>query len=159
MRLTTKATLAALIQAQWFTSIGVHDTDSAIVLSSWGEAIESCSSPEWEDLCLEAANQYRERLLERSVERFRKWNDVVDKMKPIAQALVREKCQQVVEENDLPQVFLDTVDWDILGVLMEAEYSDVYPLGYYGSQGYWYVHGHFPCGWQGEFPEGKLIIY
>ena len=159
MRLTTKATLATLIQAQWFDSVGVHDTDSAIVLSSWGEAIESCSSPEWEDLCLEAANQYRERLLERSVERFRKWNDVVDKMKPIAQALVREKCQQVVEENDLPQVFLDTVDWDIIGVLMEAEYADVYPPGYYASQAYWYVHGHFPCGWQGKFPKGKLIIY
>jgi hypothetical protein len=28
-------------------------------------------------------------------------------MKPIAQALVREKCQQVVEENDLPQVLID----------------------------------------------------
>ena len=107
MRLTTKATLATLIQAQWFDSVGVHDTDSAIVLSSWGEPIESCSSLEWENLCLEAANQYRERLLERSVERFRRWNDVVDKMKPIAQALVREKCQQVVEENDLPQVLID----------------------------------------------------
>ena len=159
MRLTTKATLATLIQAQWFDTVGVHDTDSAIVLSSWGEAIESCSSPEWEDLCLEAANQYRERLLERSLERFRKWNEIVDEMKPLAQALVQEKCQQVVEENNLPQVFLDTVDWDIIGVLMEAEYADVYPPGYYASQAYWYVHGHFPCGWQGKFPKGKLIIY
>ena len=80
-------------------------------------------------------------------------------MKPLAQALVQEKCQQVVEENNLPQVFLDTVDWDIIGVLMEAEYADVYPPGYYASQAYWYVHGHFPCGWQGKFPKGKLIIY
>ncbi|WP_238360606.1 hypothetical protein [Iningainema tapete] len=23
----------------------------------------------------------------------------------------------------------------------------------------WYRLGHFPCGWEGEYPEGKLIIY
>ena len=42
---------------------------------------------------------------------------------------------------------------------MEAEFADVYPPGFYASQAYWYVKGHFPCGWQGEFPNGTLIIY
>jgi len=52
------------------------------------------------------------------------------------------------------------VQWEILGVCMEAEYADVYPPGFYASQAYWYVKGHFPCGWEGgEFPKGKLIIY
>lgn len=23
----------------------------------------------------------------------------------------------------------------------------------------WYVRGHFPCGWEGEYPLGKLIVY
>ena len=57
------------------------------------------------------------------------------------------------------QKSLSAVQWDILHVCMEAEYADVYPPGFYASQAYWYVKGHFPCGWQGEFPNGKLIVY
>jgi len=106
-----------------------------------------------------ASNEYRQRLAERSPERFRKWNEIVVEVKPFAQALVREKVESVVKEHDLPKVFVDTVDWDILHLCMEAEYADIYPPGFYASQAYWYLNGHFPCGWEGEFPEGKLVIY
>jgi len=56
-------------------------------------------------------------------------------------------------------MFEHCVQWDILHVCMEAECADVFPAAYYASQAYWYVKGHFPCGWEGEFPKGKLIIY
>jgi hypothetical protein len=155
----TESTLEKLRQAQWFRFVGVHDTKAAKSLSSWQEAIESCGSAEWEDLCLEAANQYCERLAERAPERFQAWNDIVLAIKPAVIALVREKTKQIVEENDLPTALVNTVNWDILHLCMEAEYADVYPPGFFASQAYWYVKGHFPCGWQGDFPEGKLIIY
>jgi hypothetical protein len=155
----TEATLEKLRNERWFRNVGVRDTDSADVLSSWQAAIESCSSLEWENLCLEAVNQYRARVIEKSPVRFEKWNDIVVAIKPVTQALVREKTASVVAEHDLPKVFLDTVDWDILNLCMEAEYADVYPPGFYASQAYWYLKGHFPCGWQGAFPKGKLVIY
>jgi len=59
----TVATLDQLEKANWFASVGVKDTTAAIVLSSWQEAIEHCSSVEWENLCLEAVNQYCGRLV------------------------------------------------------------------------------------------------
>jgi hypothetical protein len=155
----TKATLEQLRRADWFHRVGVRDTDAAEVLSSWYEAIESCSSPEWEGLCLEAANQYCARLAEKSAQRFERWNDIAAEIKPVAQALVRAKIKHVVEENDLPKAFVDTVDWDIVHLCMESEYADVYPPGFFASQAYWYLKGHFPCGWEGEFPGGKLVIY
>ena len=155
----TKATLEDLRRVDWFRHVGVRDTEAADILSSWQEAIESCSSLEWENLCLEAVNQYCARLVERSPERFREWNDIVDRVKPLTEELVQEKTKKAIEENDLPQVFLDTVGWDILHLCVEAEYADVYPPGFYASQAFWYVKGHFPCGWKGEFPEGRLVIY
>lgn len=155
----TRATLEDLGGADWFNRVGVIDTDTAIVLSSWYEAVESCSSPEWEDLCFEALNQLRERLAERSMQRFRRWNDLVDELKPVARALVRRKTKKVVEENNLPKVFLDNVDRDVLLLALEAEYADVFPPAFYASQAYWYTKGHFPCGWRGEFPNGTLVIY
>lgn len=155
----TEATLEQLRQAQWFRCVGVHDTKAAEVLSSWQEASESCGSPEWEDLCLEAANQYRQRLIERSPQRFQEWNNIVLAIRPKVIALVREKTTPVVEANNLPAIFIHAVNWDILHLCMEAEYADVFPPAFFASQAYWYVKGHFPCGWKGQFPEGKLVIY
>jgi len=155
----TVATLDKLERAAWFSRVGVKDTDAAIVLSSWQEAIEHCGSLEWENHCLEGLNQYRERLVERSKDRFAKWNEIVDEVKETTVPFVRRKIESVVREHILPKVFEGMVQWDIMGVCMEAEYADVYPPGFFGSQAYWYVKGHFPCGWQGEFPKGLLIIY
>jgi hypothetical protein len=155
----TTATLENLERADWFAFVGVKDTTACNVLVSWQEAIELCSSVEWENLCLEAANQYRERVLERSNERYSQWTDIVAQIKPVTEPFVRLKIETVVCEHGLPEVFEDTVQWDILHLCMEAEYADVYPPGFYASQAYWYVKGHFPCGWEGEFPQGRLIVY
>ena len=111
-------------------------------------------------MCLEAANQYRERLLERSPKAFSTWNDVVDGVKPSAIALVHGKTSEVVSKHGLPDVFIHTVNWDILHLCMEAEFADVFPPGFYASQGYWYERGHFPCGWRGPFPDGgRLVVF
>lgn len=156
----TVATLEKLDKADWFSRVGVQDTTSAaIVLSSWEEAIEYCSSIEWENLCLEAANQYCERLAERSKDRFNQWNDIVNEIKKTTEPFAHRKIEAVMKEFDLPKVFEDTVRWDVLHVCMEAEYADIYPPGFYAGQAYWYVKGHFPCGWDGSFPSGKLIIF
>ncbi|MFL6546539.1 MAG: hypothetical protein ACJ8LM_15360 [Candidatus Udaeobacter sp.] len=155
----TIATLDELEKAAWFSRVGVKDAEFAIVLSSWHEAIEYCSSDEWLDLCLEAVNQYCERLVERSVDRFRKWNEVAIEVKRTTEPFVRRKIEQVVREHNLPPVFEHTVQWDMIHLCMEAEYADVYPPGFFASHAYWYLNGHFPCGWQGDFPKGALVIY
>lgn len=155
----TRATLEQLEQADWFHAVGQKDTDVAIVLSSWDEAIASCASIEWENLLLEASNRYCEKLAQLAPGRFQQWNTIAEELKVVTIPLVARKIDQVVREHALPKVFEDTVQWDILGVAMEAEYADVYPPGFYASQAYWYVKGHFPCGWQGDFPEGILVIY
>jgi hypothetical protein len=159
MHQRTVATLNKLERAQWFSNVGVQDTDVAIVLSSWKEAIEYCSSIEWENLCLEAFNQYRMRLLERSKDRYVQWNAVVNELKKTTVPFVQKKIEAVVRQNNLPKIFENFVQGDIIGVCLEAEYADVYPPGFYADQAHWYVRGHFPCGWQGQFPQGKLIIY
>ncbi|MFO0885063.1 MAG: hypothetical protein U0894_12890 [Pirellulales bacterium] len=138
---------------------GITQPEKVIILNSWQEAIEQCSSVEWENLCLEAQNQYLQRLFERSKERFNQWNDVVDMLKPTTIPFVQRKIETLVKQHDLPKVFEDTVQWDLLGVCLESEFADVYPPGFFASNAYWYIKGHFPCGWQGEFPKGTLIIY
>lgn len=156
----TLATLQRLEAASWFCKVGKLDTENPIiVLSSWGEAMEHCQSPDWGALKLEAANRYRERLIERSKERFELWNIIAKGLKSTTIPFVSRMLEEVIRKNNLPKAFQDTVQWDVLHLCMEAEYADVLPPGFYAAQGYWYTCGHFPCGWQGEFPKGTRIIF
>lgn len=160
MHSRTKLTLEELENADWFTNVGKsYESPNIILVKTWKDAIQWCQSQYWEDLTLEAYNQYCERLFERSKERFNLWNDVVAEMKTYVSPLVERKTEQIINKNDLPKVFFHCVFGDIIGVCMEAEYADIYPPGFFASQAFWYVKGHFPCGWEGEFPDGKLVVF
>jgi hypothetical protein len=155
----TLAALQRLEEADWFSRVGVKDATTAIVLSSWDEAVEHCGSNQWQNLCIEAANQLRLRILERSPERYEQWNDIAIELKKTTIPFVRRKIDATMREHNLPKVVEDMIQWDIGHICMEAEYADVFHPAFYASQAYWYTVGHFPCGWRGEFPKGMQIVY
>jgi hypothetical protein len=156
---TTKATLAELEAANWFINVGKNDSQRAQFLSSWDDAVRSCSSPQWEEIRLEAANRFREKLAKIDLNRFRKWNELIKEIKPVVEALVDRKSKGIVEQYALPKAFIDVVRWDVLHLCMECEYADIVPPSFYAGQSYWYANGHFPCGWDGELPGGRPIVY
>lgn len=87
------------------------------------------------------------------------WNDLVVDIKRTTVPFVLRKIESVMHDKALPQKFHDVIQWDVVGVCMEAEYADVFPPGFYAVLGYWYTKGHFPCGWEGEFPGGRIIVF
>src|SRR6185437_10721626 len=152
----TQATLEQLANLSWFSNAGVGDTQNAVVLTSWNQAIEHAKDMDWQNLRLKAANKLRVKLLKQSAERFNKWSDIVDDLKSTTIPFVKQKIDTVVRENSLPKAFEDAVQWDILHVCMESEFADLVPPGFYAGQAYWYTVGHFTCGWQAnkELPHG-----
>lgn len=156
----TAAALGQLREAAWFANVGVKDTDNARVLTSWSDAVTSCSTPQWIGLCHDAVDAYCDRLQDRSPKDFARWNDVVLAVRPAVLDLVTEKTAGLVEKHNLPKEFRNAVGWDMLHLAMECEFADIYPPGFFASQAYWYQAGHFPCGWEGPFPDGgRLVIY
>ena len=158
-RPTTKATLSEIGSVTWFTSCGQPWNDSVLVLSSWEEAVESCQSDHWTWLTEEAASGLSQAIATKSKERFRSWNSVVNELKLLTVPLVKSKIWTVVAAFHLPQAFEDCVQWDVLHLLLEAEYSDLVKPAFFSSQAFWYLKGRFPCGWSGVFPQGKLVIF
>ena len=153
------ATLERLEKAYWFSRVGINEGPGVAAVASWPQAIGRCDTAEWEDLQLEALNQYRECIAQRSKDRWEFWSETVREVKKITRPLVARKIATVVREHTLPEIFSIQVDHDIIGFCMEAEYSDVCPPGFFTGLGHWYIKGHFPCGWSGLFPQGKLVIY
>jgi hypothetical protein len=159
MRRGTVEILDELQKAQWFSRVGISDTSRAMVLASWQDAIMCCGTIDSENYRIEASNGNHAQVMLRSKERESEWNDIVDMLKKTTIPFVRRKIEPVVRDHKLPKVFEGTVQWDILGVCLESEYADLGLSGFYRNLAQWYLNGHFPCGWQGEFPDGVLIIY
>jgi hypothetical protein len=155
----TIATLDQLDSVDWFVNVGKTDQGEVEFVASWDAAIQSCSAPEWEDLTIEAANQLRNRIRERSRERFNQWNSVLKVVKPFSDALVRDKTADVVNSSELSERFLKCVRWDMFHLCMEAEYSDIAEPAFFASLSFYYFNGHFPCGFSGAFPQGRFVIY
>jgi hypothetical protein len=160
MNSRTIATLDRLEKASWFSRVGINEGSNAAFVTSWLEAIAHCGSIEWEDLQGDALNQHRAYIAQRSNEGWhRLWNDTVDEVNRITRPLVGRKIASVIRENNLPKIFNIQVNYDITNLCMESEYADVCPPGFFMSLGDWYARGHFPCGWWGGFPEGKLVVF
>jgi hypothetical protein len=159
MHHTTIETLDRLEKASWFSRVGINEGAAVTVVTSWQEAIQHCDSDEWEDLEREAMNRYREFIARHSTERLGLWNGIVDEVKNITRPLVDRKTASIIRERSLPRIFKISVYEDITGICLEAEHADMCPPGFFTGLYPWYIRGHFPCGWQGVFPQGTLVVY
>jgi hypothetical protein len=163
MHQRTIATLKQLEDTTWFSQVGVQDAHNALILGSWMEALAHSTNLNWKNLRLQMGNNLSSRILKVSKERFRKWNEIVLELKQVTIPLVKERIESVVRENNLPKAFENAVQWDILHLCMESEYADICPPGFYAGLAYWYVKGHFPCGWDYNvlplLPKGRPIVY
>ena len=159
MRAQTKQTIASFDRIPWFRNVGKNDVPKVKVVSSWAEAIELCSSPDWENFTLEALNEYRELVAERNPERWDSWNEIAAEVREVLAPLVQRAAREVIRANSLPTVFEECLRWDLLGTCMEIDYSDICPPIFFSGLAHYYARGHFPCGWSGPYPTGKLIVF
>jgi len=143
----------------WFSALGKPCEGPFVILSSWDDAIRHCGSPEWKKLTLKAAKRYSDAVFRRGREQSQHWNIVAGAVRSIVLPLVAAKVHSVGVANNLPDEFEASVRQDLIWFGLECEFADVVPPSFFASQIYWYTQGRFPCGWKGEFPEGKLILF
>lgn len=160
LRPSTRATLAEIAAFDWFSRVGKRDPNvsTAIILGNWYEAAASLEG-DWEDLCLDAANGYREQLMLVAKSQYQTMNEVVGLIKRETEPMIDALLERRADLRALPKVIHDTMRWDMVHLCVEAEFSDCLPPGFYASNSYWYSVGHLPCGWKGRFPDGRIIIY
>ena len=157
VRALKPSTLAAAEQIkaiELFKHCGELVADENIIqVHSWDEAVAAAQSNDWRYASVESMNLCREALVNRARDRFQQWNNIVFTIKHI----LRDVFQEVKDTR--PNEVQMNVVWVLMNYLVEKEYEDLYPNGYNQEWIKWYFAGHHICGWKGEFPDGKLIVY
>jgi hypothetical protein len=128
---------------------------------TWREATASCMGEVWEGVQLEAQNQLALWLSRHDRENFQRWNERVDRHKmAVVDPLAERAWEPYQRKRELDPAIIHSVRWDILGALMENTYlGSGHRCFFFLELLAVYKAGHFPCGWRGEWPDGKLVVF
>jgi hypothetical protein len=150
---------------RWFAHCGEpRDFDLTMAVeqvTSWPQASRALKSRAWATATLEARNQLTAFLSEHHPERDRDWNDVTERFKrDVVIPLTESVWEPYRQRRKLDIKFVHSVEWNILAALMENAYMDCrHGCFFFHELLTVYEAGQLPCGWIGDWPQGKLIVY
>jgi len=145
----------------WFSQVGskVSDIQNCVQVKNWDECETYFFSPDWEDTTLEARNDLTAFLSKKNVREYSEWNNLTIEGQDFLKSSVIPK----IEKLDIPvqnlEVLKACIRWDLLGCLMESAYEKYRVPQFFTHLLELYKQGHFPCGWQGKWPDGKLVVF
>lgn len=151
--------LNKLLGIKWFSSIGEPPLISNItVANSLGEASVYLSSPDWENVTLEESNEISGYLAVKHTTIFQEWNKLAKDAKVFWKDELLKKIPHLDGFDNV--LLLQCIEWDVIHYLIENIYKDKIkkPL-FFDSLICIYESGHIPCGWDGVWPNGNLVVY
>jgi hypothetical protein len=156
---------ARIARILWFVHCGdplaVDLTMGYRQVPNWSEATQYCKSESWADAGREAQNQLTLFLATHDPDNYDRWNDIAIGFKQdILGPLRKEKFAPYQAAQGLDEAVIWMVESDIQGAWMENAYIES------GHSAFFFLEllrifeaGHFPCGWEGQWPQGSLVVY
>lgn len=151
-------------RVNWFARLGeplaLDMTMPVERVGSW-TAAEGCRAAGWENAQLEAQNQLTLWLHQHDRANYQRWNELVGGHKEeVVTPLTESTLLPYQQRHGLEDAIVHSVQWDVLGALMENTYLSSGHRSFFFSELLWvYEAGHLPCGWRGEWPRGSLLVY
>lgn len=130
-------------------------------LFDWKHAEQYYCDPVWEDVTLEASNELSEYISVIDKALFKEWNCNMSKAKDIYNSKVKNSVELYQQQYNLNAIFIDCIEWDITHILfldfLQNNLNSNFPV-FFTHLRIVYELGHYPCGWEGSYPNGTLIV-
>ena len=156
-----KEFVETILNCQWLQKCGQIDSFGFDVeYLSKRDVEKNINSTKWENICLDRMGDFTTYLHKNHKAEYNKyWNDEVRMIKEQYISKISEKVNFALTNNDLPVGVLDDIKMNVLSIFMLEYYSEYYSSDFYNKMLEIYLAGHLPCGWIGEYPNGKFIVY
>lgn len=163
----------------WFSSMGKPIQEDVIQPRSFEEALEYQDSHDWIDAWAEVSNQFRYCIRHQVSEiKLKEWQvraNLIDNTYPtihfpqismldtltadVRTAYIWFGLEIEYTELCFPESFPYDLDnlYHHHNIILEVPVFPPKPFA--TTIAYWYMRGHFPCGWIGGYPYGKLVVY
>ena len=130
-----------------------------IQVQNWEIMLESIGTVERENAGIDAANLLRHQIRTHVPEQLNLWNDHVDDIKPQLEEVVYRKLTPWMQSRTLPPRMVNSVRWDLLHLCLYEGHKPYVNVPFYDEMRAWYMAGHLPCGWFGDFPVGQMMVH
>lgn len=135
-------------------SFNIHYINNSV------EVVSLYKNTKWEDTVLEARNELTSFLHQKYINKYCEWNRLVREAKEFIKREVTPIIQEYVYSNNYDEIFINCVEWDILNVIMEYTYSECKNRPTFFLELLTiYESGNFPCGWEGKYPNGSILVF
>ncbi|WP_409310354.1 hypothetical protein [Pectobacterium sp. B1J-3] len=148
-----------LIKINWFSHVGDQFfVPNVKVANSFGEAMLFLSSPDWENVTLEESNDMSGYLSIKYPSALQEWNSLAIDAKTFWRDELSKRIPDLDGFDNV--LLLQCIEWDIIHYLIEDAYKDKIKKSlFFDSLICIYESGHIPCGWDGNWPNGNLVVY
>ncbi|WP_017348345.1 hypothetical protein [Pantoea sp. A4] len=154
-----KKSLDRIRNINWFSSVGepVHILDG-LLISDPIMAAHELSQPSWEDTTLEASNSISSYISMKYPSIFQGWNNVAKEAKHFFDSEVSLNIPKL--DGFDGELVIQCIGWDVVHYFIEDFYKDKISGGlFFNRLISIYETGHLPCGFDGEWPLGRVMIY
>lgn len=155
-----------LKKINWFHNLG-NPIKTAIkydvsYTKSMKSAIKHMNSIRWENIGLEDENELTLYLTLNHKDKYGiVWNELVDEIKRNISPVILKSVMDCAskEKFEIPPELIEQITWDIISIIMAYTYEQYRTPNLYAEILKIYEEGNIPCGWNGVYPHGKIIIY
>lgn len=157
-----KEFVESILNCQWLQRCGQIDSLGFEVeyLDNKKEVEKNINSVKWENICLDKKGDFTTYLFKNHKADYNKyWNVEVETIKEQYLSKITEKVNMALTNSGLSVDILDDINMNLLSIFMLEYYSEYYSCDFYNKMLKIYLAGHLPCGWIGEYPDGKFIVY
>ena len=159
------------LNIDWFSQCGkpIQEPTTSfdiVRLHSWQDAMEAVSDREWEAVTLDARNNLTKFLFRYHLKKYSStWNQIAYAANAFCQTDIYPKVEARLENVMKPkrvQMICADVRQTLRGAFHERFYRDLDPpphIWFYSGLVQFIEAGHYPCGWQLPWPDGRLAVF
>ena len=153
-----------LIDCPWLKRCGIPEASLFPFPATWiqdvDEITKAITSIEWENICLEEHGNISEFLAVNDRAEYRhSWNTTVAFLKSKYLPDIMFRIENICKENKLPSSILNDIKFNLLSIFLTNHYQQYDRSSFFSMLLSIYMAGHLPCGWQGKYPDGNIIIF
>jgi hypothetical protein len=161
------AFLERVSKAKLFSNVGkLPPNDEIARVHTWEEAYRACNSQSWEDFL---GHRHNEMALQIShdpndSETCDEYDAFVIEVRSRLDTILQPIVEKLPISPQQQKKVFGIARGDLLRACIEIEYKEFITSPWHLELADWFFRGHFPCGWEGDWPEdgvrnGKLVIY
>ncbi|HCS54733.1 hypothetical protein [Rubinisphaera sp.] len=165
MIVTPEEFLSGLESLELCGNAGTPIEDSNVIqVTSWNLAIKRSKQLQWINFNTDRLNDFWDLgHFEKKFGTLESFEEIYDKNNTLMRDQVYEIVDKLKSKISCPTEERDHIATvlrgDLSAALREITYHEVTDATYFLLPASWIFKGHFPCGYEGNYPDGKLVIY